>query len=46
MRYAAAVIAVDAGDRVRARELIEGAPEWPKESAFRAFDEELRAQLA
>jgi hypothetical protein len=46
MRYADAVIAVDAGDRSRARELIAGAPEWPRQSAFRAFDEELRAQLA
>lgn len=45
MRYADAVIAVDAGDRTRARELLEGAPPWPKQSAFRAFDAELRALL-
>jgi hypothetical protein len=43
MRYADAVIAVDAGDRDRARELLAGAPEWPRQSAFRTFDEELRA---
>jgi hypothetical protein len=46
MRYADAVIAIDAGDTTRARELLVGAPEWPRQSAFRAFDEELRAQLA
>ncbi len=46
MRYADAVIAVDAGDKAKALDLLKGAPEWPRESAFRAFDEELRAQLA
>jgi hypothetical protein len=46
MRYADAVIAVDAGDKARALGLLQGAPEWPKESAFRTFDAELRAQLA
>jgi len=46
MRYADAVIAVDAGDRAKALGLLEGAPEWPRESAFREFDEELRAQIA
>jgi hypothetical protein len=46
MRYADAVIAVDAGDRARAGKLLEGAPEWPRESAFRAFDQELRAEIA
>jgi hypothetical protein len=46
MRYAGAVIAVDAGDKAKALGLLAGAPEWPTESAFRTFDQELRAQLA
>jgi hypothetical protein len=46
MRYAGAVIALDAGDRTRARELLQGAPQWPQQSAFRTFDEELRSELA
>jgi hypothetical protein len=46
MRYAGAVLAIDAGDRSRARELLEGAPKWPQQSAFRTFDQELRLQLA
>jgi hypothetical protein len=45
MRYAGAVIAVDSGDRERARKLLEGAPDWPMQSAFRTFDEELRSAL-
>jgi hypothetical protein len=45
MRYAAAVLAVDRGKKAEARELIEGAPEWPRESAFRNFHEELMGQL-
>lgn len=44
MRYAAAVIAVDAGEPRRARELIEDAPDWPRESTFRAFHDEILAQ--
>jgi hypothetical protein len=46
MRYAGAVLAIDAGDRARALELLEGAPSWPQQSAFRTFDQELRSQLA
>ncbi len=46
MRYADAIIAVDAGDSARAKDLIEGAPEWPRQSAFRTFDEELRARVS
>jgi hypothetical protein len=42
MRYGAAVVAIDQGDLLGARELIAGAPEWPEQSAFRVFDEELR----
>jgi hypothetical protein len=43
-RYASAIIAVDRGDTARAEELIAGAPEWPNESAFRTFDQELRSR--
>jgi hypothetical protein len=42
MRYGAAVVAIDQGDLVGARELIAGAPPWPEQSAFRVFDAELR----
>jgi hypothetical protein len=41
MRYGAAVAAIDAGDLDRARRLVEGAPSWPAESAFRSFQEEI-----
>lgn len=43
-RYAAAVIAIDRGNRDAALALIEDAPTWPSESAFRIFDQELRAR--
>ena len=46
MRYAHAVVLVDGGRKHEARELIAGAPAWPQESAFRAFHDELLAQLA
>jgi hypothetical protein len=42
MRYGAAVVAIDRGDMIEARELLEGAPSWPEESAFQVFDAELR----
>lgn len=45
MRYAAAVLAVDQRDWTRARTLIVGAPTWPSESTFRAFHDEILAQL-
>ncbi len=45
MRYAQAIVAVDAGDRDHARALLEGAPQWPEESAFKAFDSELRERV-
>lgn len=45
MRYAGAIVAIDEGDRARAERLIEGAPTWPAESAFRAFHDEIAAQL-
>ncbi len=43
MRYAQAVIAVDAGRNDEARVLLAGAPPWPVESAFHAFHSELVA---
>jgi hypothetical protein len=45
MRYAAAIVAIDEGRRDKARLLIEGAPRWPEESAFRSFHEELVGAL-
>jgi hypothetical protein len=41
MRYAAAIVAIDSGDRDRAKTLIANAPAWPEESAFRSFHEEI-----
>lgn len=43
LRYAAAVALIDGGDKERARRLLEGAPDWPEESAFHAFHAELAA---
>jgi len=41
MRYAAAVASIDQGKRTEAARLLAGAPEWPKESAFASFHEEI-----
>jgi len=41
MRYAAAIIAIDRGESMRAASLLSGAPQWPPQSAFRQFHEEL-----
>jgi len=41
MRYGAVVAYLERGDRERAQELLQGAPQWPADSAFRAFQEEL-----
>jgi hypothetical protein len=41
MRYAAAILAVDRGRTAEARALLVGAPDWPKESAFREYHDEL-----
>lgn len=41
MRYAHAVYLVDNQRKDEARTLLAGAPEWPQESAFRAFHDEL-----
>lgn len=46
MRYAAAVVAVDQGEPVRALSLLERAPRWPEESTFRAFHDEILRQIA
>ena len=45
MRYAAAVVAIDEGDRAAALALLASAPVWPEESTFRAFHDEIQAQL-
>lgn len=45
MRYASAVVAIDRGKGGDARALLDGAPEWPKESAFRTFHDELASKL-
>jgi hypothetical protein len=45
MRYAGAVVAIDEGKPEDARSLLEGAPAWPAESAFRSFHEELLTKM-
>jgi len=45
MRYAAAVVCIDRGEHGIAREVLADAPEWPVDSAFRAFHAELVAQV-
>jgi len=46
MRYGAAIVAIDVGDLHKASTLLAGAPEWPEESNFRAFHQELANVLA
>jgi hypothetical protein len=46
MRYGAIVAFLERGDRNRAQELLSGAPQWPADSAFRAFQEELTSLAA
>jgi hypothetical protein len=41
MRYGAVVAYLERGDRARARQLLLGAPRWPADSTFCAFQEEL-----
>lgn len=41
MRYAGAILAIDAGRPVDARALLAGAPTWPSESAYLAYHDEL-----
>jgi hypothetical protein len=43
MRYARAVVLVDKGRPEEAKRLLDGAPVWPEESAFRSFHDELAA---
>ena len=45
MRYAEAIVAIDQGELMRARSLIEAAPEWPAQSAFASFHAELMGKL-
>jgi hypothetical protein len=44
MRYALAIVEVDKGQTDRVGRLLEGAPSWPDESAFRTFHDELLAR--
>jgi hypothetical protein len=46
MRYGAAVAYLERGERERAQLLLAGAPAWPADSAFRAFQEELTGLAA
>jgi len=46
LRYAAAVVRLDHGEPDRALRLLEGAPRWPGESVFAAFDDEIRSHAA
>ena len=46
MRYAEAIVAIDRGRPSRAVGLLHGAPTWPSESAFAAFQVELDGVLA
>lgn len=46
MRYGAAVAHLEHGNKSRAQRLLAGAPSWPADSAFRAFQEELTGLAA
>jgi hypothetical protein len=46
MRYGAVVAYLERGERQRAQRLLEDAPQWPADSAFRAFQEELATLAA
>jgi hypothetical protein len=46
LRYAAAVVCIDHGDKPQARKLLEGAPAWPAESSFTSFHAELAQHAA
>jgi hypothetical protein len=45
MRYAAAVAHIDRGEPRKARQLLLDAPEWPEDSIFRHFHQELSEHL-
>ena len=46
MRYAAAIVAVDRGRAGEVQALLSGAPEWPDQSAFHTYHDELLAQAS
>ncbi len=46
MRYAAAIVAIDAGEMLEAARLIERAPAWPTESCFARFHREIGDEIA
>jgi hypothetical protein len=43
MRYAAAIVAIDSGRAADVGPLLAGAPQWPRESAFHEYHDELLA---
>jgi hypothetical protein len=43
LRYAAAVVCIDHGEKSEARKLLAGAPTWPEDSSFTSFHAELAA---
>lgn len=45
MRYGATIVAIDRGELGKATRLLHGAPDWPAESSFRAFHEELLREV-
>jgi hypothetical protein len=44
MRYAGAIVALDAGHPADVSALLAGAPAWPPESAFHEYHQELLAR--
>lgn len=44
MRYAAAIVAIDHGHPERVGSLLKDAPNWPKQSAFRGYHDEIVTQ--
>lgn len=46
MRYGATIVAIDTGDIPKALKLLDGAPDWPQESTFRSFHEELMREVS
>jgi hypothetical protein len=45
MLYAEAIVAIDQGERERARTLLRTAPDWPAQSAFASFHAQLMGKL-
>jgi hypothetical protein len=45
MRYAAAILSVDRGDLGVANALLQGAPDWPVESRFNQFHNEIATEM-